>query len=114
MAIKALNSIGGFSVGETPVDIIYANGDITTVNFDANGNVYFTGSNVTLGNVADVHILGGSAGQLLSTDGSGNLSWTTVTPGTLSNGNSNIQVLNNGNITFSSNGVSNEIGRAHV
>ena len=109
MAIRALNSIGGFSVGETPVDIILANGDITTVGLAANGNVSFTGSNVSLGDIANLHILGGSSGQLLSTNGSGNLSWTTVSPGTLSNGSSNIQVLNSGNITFSSAGTANVV-----
>jgi hypothetical protein len=31
--------------------------------------------NVTLGTVSNVHISGGTSGQVLSTDGSGNLSW---------------------------------------
>jgi hypothetical protein len=40
------------------------------------GNVNFNSSpNVTLGNPANIHIAGGLPGYLLSTDGSGNLSW---------------------------------------
>ena len=32
MAIRTFNSVGGFSVGEIPANVIYANGDITTSN----------------------------------------------------------------------------------
>jgi hypothetical protein len=35
--------------------------------------------NVTLGTISNVHISGGTSGQLISTDGSGNLSFATVT-----------------------------------
>ena len=37
MALKPLNSVAGFSVGETPSNIILSNGDITTTNFTASG-----------------------------------------------------------------------------
>jgi hypothetical protein len=57
------------------------------------GNVDFSGSNVSLGNVSNLHINGGSSGQLLSTDGAGNLSWTSSTA-------SNVTID-----TFSGNGV---------
>ena len=107
MAIKALNSVGGFSVGETPVTIVYANGDITTLNLSANANVLFNGPNVTLGQIANLHILGGTNGQVISTDGSGNLSFTTISTASLSNGTSNIRVLENGNIVFSTAGAAN-------
>jgi hypothetical protein len=40
MAIKALNSVGGFSVGENPFVIILSNGDITTGNANLTGNVF--------------------------------------------------------------------------
>lgn len=43
MSIKALNSVAGFSVGETPTEVILANGDITTGNALLSGNVV-TGS----------------------------------------------------------------------
>ena len=50
MAIKPLNSVAGFSVGETPANVILANGDITT------GNATLT-ANVTAGNVKTDHLL---------------------------------------------------------
>ena len=49
----------------------------TTADFTF-GNISANGANVSLGAVANVHITGGTSGQLLSTDGSGNLSFTTV------------------------------------
>jgi hypothetical protein len=38
MAIRTFNSVGGFSVGEVPTTIIYANGDITTGNANVSAN----------------------------------------------------------------------------
>jgi len=107
MAIKALNSVGGFSVGEIPVTIVYANGDVTTLNLSANANVLFNGPNVTVGQVANLHILGGTNGQVLQTDGTGNLTFTTISTAGLTNGTSNISVLENGNILLSSAGNAN-------
>jgi hypothetical protein len=48
-----------------------------TVSGNANiaGNINFTGTKANLGSNANLTITGGSSGQLLSTDGSGNLSW---------------------------------------
>lgn len=70
MTIRAFNSVQGYSVGANPQqDIILANGDITTVNFTANGV-----SN--LGPIGNVKISGGSAGQAIITDGNGNLSFS--------------------------------------
>lgn len=39
------------------------------------GNVLISDGNVTLGNIANVHISGGSSGQFIKTDGAGNLSF---------------------------------------
>ena len=50
MAIKALNSVAGFSVGEIPANIILANGDITS------GNGTFT-ANISAGNVLTNNLL---------------------------------------------------------
>ena len=47
----------------------------------SNGNINFTGANVSLGGVANVHITGGSTNQYLKTDGTGNLSWGTPSGG---------------------------------
>jgi len=45
---------------------------------NAAGTVNFSNTaNVTLGAVGNLHIAGGTAGQLLSTNGNGTLSWTT-------------------------------------
>lgn len=71
MAIRPLNSIAGFSTGDPAITIVQANGDISTINFSANGI-----SNV--GNVGNLKILGGSNGQFLQTDGNGNLAWDSI------------------------------------
>ena len=47
----------------------------------SNGNVAFSGANVSLGAVGNVKITGGSTNQYLKTDGSGNLSWGTPSGG---------------------------------
>jgi hypothetical protein len=41
----------------------------------ANGNVAFSGANVSLGNISNLHITGGTANYFLQTDGAGNLVW---------------------------------------
>jgi len=46
-------------------------------------NTNFTGSNVSLGNVANIKIGGGSTGYILQTDGAGNLEWVDNLPSTL-------------------------------
>lgn len=51
-------------------------------------NLTTTGPNNDLGNVGDLHISGGTNGQVLTTDGNANLSWTTVSGS--SYGNSNV------------------------
>ena len=102
MALKPLNSVAGFSVGETPANVISANGDITTNNFSTTGVA-------NLNVIGNVRISGGTTGQLIQTDGNGNLSFTTFAPTSLVNGNSNVQVLANANITFSSTGTSNVV-----
>jgi hypothetical protein len=68
------------------------------------GNVNFTGANVSLGNVSNLHISGGSPNFILSTDGNGNLSWIEETGGgpnrfSIYNGTSNVAVPNtDGNV----------------
>ena len=93
MAIRPLNSIAGFSTGDPAVVVVQANGDITTINFTANGI-----SNV--GNVGNFKVIGGTSGQFIQTDGNGNLSFATISSAGLSNGTSNIDIATaNGNIT---------------
>ena len=86
--------------------LITINGNLT-----ANSNVSFTGANVSLGSNANLKITGGSASQYLQTDGTGNLSWQTVSAGaatTIANGTSNVNIpVINGNVNISSAGNAN-------
>jgi len=51
----------------------------TLTSLTVSGNVDFYGANVSLGNVSNLHITGGSNGYFLTTDGSGSLSWAAQT-----------------------------------
>ena len=63
MSIKSLNSIGGVSVGIDPIDVIRANGDVTTSNVSANTAIVRNNRNVPTfvyqGNVAPTNPLVG-------------------------------------------------------
>lgn len=87
--------VGGSSIisGTTSVDIPSASGNINFTS-DGNtivvvsgtganitGNLEVTGSNVSLGTVGNLKIAGGTPGQVLQTDGAGNLSWKTAGSG---------------------------------
>ncbi len=73
MALRPFNSVAGITVGSDPqTTVILANGDITTTNLTANGV-----SN--LGVIGNVIITGGSSGQLIQTDGLGNLTFADST-----------------------------------
>lgn len=55
MAIRTFNSVGGFSVGEIPTNVIYPNGDVSasnvTVLTNVNvGNILASTGNITIGN----------------------------------------------------------------
>ena len=70
MALRPFNSVAGITVGNDPqTAVILANGDITTTNITVSGV-----SN--LGNIGNVIITGGSSGQLIQTDGLGNLTFS--------------------------------------
>jgi hypothetical protein len=85
--------------------IVTGNANVAKLN--ANSNVSFTGANVSLGAVGNLHITGGSDGQVLKTDGAGNLSWYTVLAG-VANGSSNIAIATaGGNVTTSVAGNAN-------
>jgi len=79
----------------------------TLSNLTSTGTINLTGaSNVSLGAVGNVKITGGTNAYVLSTDGSGNLSWVAQSGGggggsSISNGNSNVNIpAANGNINF--------------
>ena len=79
MTIKKFRSAIGYAVGdETIIDVIDVNANVTANGLSSTGNVSFTGANVSLGNVANLHITGGSNGQALVTDGAGVLSFQAI------------------------------------
>ncbi len=80
----------------------------TTANYTFNkvtvsSNVDLSGAgNVNLGSVSNLHISGGTSGYVLSTDGSGTLSWISAggIPTSIANGTSNVNIpTSNGNVT---------------
>jgi hypothetical protein len=86
----------------------------TLTGLTSTGVINFLGtSNVSLGSNANVKITGGSSGQYLQTNGSGNLSWATiasVTPSNITNGTSNVNIsASGGNITASVGGTANVV-----
>lgn len=74
MAAKPLNSIGGFATGQDEVQIVFANGHVSVASILVSGKS-------ELGPIGNVSISGGSSGQVITTDGSGNLSFTDATGG---------------------------------
>jgi hypothetical protein len=89
-------------------------------NFSITGltDVTYANGNLTLGNVSNVKITGGTNGYVLQTDGSGNLTWTAQTGGGGGNGvpgGSNTQIQYNdsgafgGNVGFTFNEVTGNV-----
>lgn len=80
MALKPLNSDGGFGI-DSGNTIIQANGAVTTSNLSVSDLANIANLVVTqlanLGAISNVFISGGTAGQVISTDGAGNLSFIT-------------------------------------
>lgn len=95
------NSGGDFGGDNT---FIYDTGSglLTVPKIKSNSTANFQGAtNVNLGNVANLHISGGLNGYVLSTDGSGNLSWSAGGgSGNGTPGGSNTQVQFNNDGTF--------------
>ena len=118
LAIPVANgNVNISSAGNANILVVTGTGvNVTgTLNVSANanvGNIGTTGLIATgvsnLGPVGNVIITGGSNGQILSTNGSGNLSWITISTSSISNGNSNVSIpAANGNATISIAGNSN-------
>ncbi len=82
MAAKPLNSIGGFAIGEDEIQIVFANGHVSVASLLVSGKT-------ELGPISNVSISGGSNGQVVTTDGSGNLSFSSVAAG----GAGNLEVV---------------------
>lgn len=112
MAKKQFNSVDGYSVGpNASISIVDANGNVTANTLSSNGNVSFSGPNVDLGSVSNLHITGGATGQFLQTDGAGNVTWNTLTGGpSIANGTSNVNIPSaNGNVNISAVGNANVV-----
>ena len=124
------NNTSNISNGTSNVSIATSDGNVTTsvagnanimivtgtgVNvagtLNTTGNTTFTGANVNLGAVANLHISGGTANYVLQTDGSGTLTWAAQSSGSTSNianGTSNVSIAtSDGNVTTSVAGNAN-------
>jgi hypothetical protein len=53
MALRPLNSVGGFSVGEIPANVILANADLTVNNGTFSGNLLISNANASWGVLTD-------------------------------------------------------------
>ena len=83
-----------------------ATGNINAGNLTSAGTVDFiSAGNISLGNVGNLHIGGGSNGYVLTTNGSGDLTWeVTGSPTIIQNGLSNVTIpIANGNVLINSN-----------
>lgn len=77
--ITSVGTLTNLSVsGNATIGNNISGANVSTGRLTATGNVSFSGSNVSLGSNATVRITGGSAGQVLSTNGSGGLSWVSA------------------------------------
>jgi hypothetical protein len=102
MAIKPFNSVGGFSVGEVPANVILANGDITTGNASLTANILVgniqANANITAnGNITATYFLGNGS-QLTGIDAT-----------SIQSGNSNVKVYANANVAISVSGNANVV-----
>jgi hypothetical protein len=97
------SSTSGAGAGGNTGELQYK---ITTLQLGGVPNTLFDGSNLTLGNVANLKITGGINGYVLQTDGTGNLDWTAQTGnggGNGSPGGSNTQIQYNDSGSFGGN-----------
>lgn len=80
--VANLNSAMAGTVVTNAQPNITSTGTLTSLTVSGNltvqGNVAFSGANVSLGSNANVKISGGTNGQVLTTNGSGALTWTTA------------------------------------
>ena len=92
LTTNIVSVVGNANIGNIGTSgLITATGNIIGGNLStagvlsATGNVTFTGANVSLGAIANLKITGGSNAYVLSTDGTGNLSWVAQGSGGASN-----------------------------
>ncbi len=108
MATRNFNVKNGLTAGNITLDA--TTNTTTTANLVVTGNANLTAAaNVALGSNSNVKLTGGSSGQYLQTDGTGNLSWQSISGATsIANGTSNVRIpVANGNVVVSVNGAAN-------
>lgn len=113
---QALTGLNGANVtgqvsNATVAGTVYTNAQPNITSVGTLTSLDVTGTS-NLGNVGNVKITGGTASYVLSTDGTGNLSWVAQSGGgggaSISNGTSNLNIpTSDGNITATVNGNSN-------
>jgi len=86
-----ITSVGSLSSLSVVGNIVAGNANILG-NLVLPGNVDFYGSNLSLGNVSNIRIPGGSANYVLATDGSSNLFWRQAGTGNANTAGSNTQI----------------------
>ena len=100
--ITSTGTLTSLVVGNATSNTTFGNGTITAL-----GNIAFSGDNVSLGSVSNLHITGGTANYVLQTDGSGNLSWVAAAAGggggAVSGSNTQIQFNDGGVLGASAN-----------
>ena len=95
--------------GQVTTTASFTGTDVYIANIVANtsGNIFdlVVANKANLGNIANVILTGGSNGQVVQTDGAGNLSFATISTSGVSNGNSSVTIPTvDGNINLTSNG----------
>ena len=107
MAEKKFNSVTGFSVGQ-PGNII----DVVDNFANVYANRVFVEQYANLGDIGNIYIGGGTSGQVLKTDGTGNLTWALDTAPAGGN-TTEVQFNNGGSLdgssAFSFNKISNAL-----
>ena len=99
--ITSTGTLTTLTVGNATANSTFGNGTIT-----ASGNISFTGANVSLGDVSNLKITGGTSGYFITTDGAGNLSWGAAAGGggvSATGSNTQIQFNDNGSLGATSN-----------
>jgi len=116
MAIRTFNSVGGFSVGETPKVVILANSDITTANATLTANLVANIGNIVndlyVGNIANIT---GAVfiGNVLTVNNDANINGTLLVSNNsniggelLLTGNANVTgTVNAGNLNITTGGL---------
>ena len=107
---STLSSTGNANVGNLgTAGLITATGNIDGGNLvttgAVNGGTLSVSGTTNLGAIGNVTITGGTSGQIIQTNGSGGLSFTSISTSSVSNGTSNVSIpVVNGNINLTSAG----------